>query len=200
MKKYVLQLSACAMAVALVACGGGGGNSTETETQPVITTQPVSVTAGAGSDASFSVVATGGNLKYTWRKDGVVLPDITAQKFTFSPLVAARAGVYDVIVSNKVGSVTSTTATLVVGILPAITTQPVAQSVAAGGSVTFTVVATGSDTLGYQWRKAGTNITGANSASYTLSNVTSADASTYDVVITNTYGTASSAVVALTLK
>ena len=44
---------------------------------------------------------------------------------------------------------------------PSITTQPTSQSVSAGSSVTFTVVASGGGTLTYQWYKGGTAVSGA---------------------------------------
>jgi hypothetical protein len=201
MKKYVLHLSACAMAVALVACGGGNNDTTKADGPPVITTQPASLTVVSGSNATMSVVASGGGtLTYKWRKDGVEVSDITAASFTITPVSPARAGVYDVIVSNSLGSVTSSTATLTVGVVPAISTQPVAQTIAAGSPVTFTVVATGSDTLTYQWRKASVNIAGATAASYTIGSVAAADAAVYDVVITNTYGSATSNTAGLTVN
>lgn len=201
MKKYALYLSACAAAVALAACGGGSGSEPATVSgPPVITAQPVSLTVVSGAAASLSVEATGAGLSYQWRQGGVVLSGITAQKFTFSPALAAHAGVYDVIVSNSAGTVTSNTATLTVGVLPAITTQPVALTVAAGGSATFTVAATSTEALTYQWRKAGVNLAGATAASYTIAKVAAADAASYDVVVTNTYGSTASGSVALTVN
>jgi hypothetical protein len=206
MKKNVLQLTACAMAAALTmslsACGGGGddGEPAVTDTQIAITTQPVAVTVVSGQEASFSVVATGGKLSYQWRKDGVAVPGVTASKFTFSPAYASHAGSYDVVVTNTLGSVTSTAAVLTVGLVPSISTQPVALTVAAGKPATFTVAASGSGTLTYQWRKAATNIAGATSASYTIASVAAADAASYDVVITNTYGSATSSAAVLTVN
>ena len=50
---------------------------------------------------------------------------------------------------------------------PAITTQPTDQSVTAGQTATFTVMATGTPSPSYQWTKGSTAIAGATSASYT---------------------------------
>ena len=58
---------------------------------------------------------------------------------------------------------------------PAITTQPANQSVATGNTATFSVVATGSATLAYQWKKNGADISGATSSSYTTPATSSAD-------------------------
>lgn len=76
---------------------------------------------------------------------------------------------------------------------PVITTHPVSQVVCpdTSQSVTFTVVATGSG-LSYQWQKDGVNIPGATGTSYTISNVTTADAGTYTVVVSNSSGSVTS--------
>lgn len=71
-----------------------------------------------------------------------------------------------------------------------ITTQPAAStSICQGNNFTLTVAATGPG-LTYQWRKGGTNITGATSSSYTVTGATVADSANYDVVITPTCGSA----------
>jgi len=76
---------------------------------------------------------------------------------------------------------------------PAITTQPASQTVTAGQSVTFTVVTTGNPAPTYQWRKDGAAITGATNASYIIASVALTDAATYDVVVTNSQGSVTSA-------
>lgn len=80
----------------------------------------------------------------------------------------------------------------------AITTQPVAQTVATGSTVNFTVVATGSS-LTFQWKKNGTDISGQTSSTLTLTNVQSGDAANYSVSVTNSSGTITSNSVALTV-
>jgi acetyl esterase/lipase len=67
---------------------------------------------------------------------------------------------------------------------PAILTQPVAQTAIVGNSVTFSVVASGSSTRIYQWRKNGSSISGATGSSYTIASVQPADVASYDVVVT----------------
>jgi glucose/arabinose dehydrogenase len=84
---------------------------------------------------------------------------------------------------------------------PGITTQPQSQTVAAGGSATFSVVATGAPPLSYQWQRNGTNITGATSSSYTLSPVQASDnGAQFRVVVTNPNGSVTSAVATLTVS
>ncbi len=85
-------------------------------------------------------------------------------------------------------------------ILPAITLSPQNQSVVAGSRVVFTVAATGTVPLTYQWRKNGVDIAGATSASLALDNVQATDAGTYTVVVTNAAGSVTSAAAALTVN
>lgn len=70
---------------------------------------------------------------------------------------------------------------------PAFTQQPASQTVAPGGSATFTASATGG-TVTYQWRKNGTAIAGATDSMLTLSNLTTADAADYTVVASSSSG------------
>jgi sugar lactone lactonase YvrE len=82
---------------------------------------------------------------------------------------------------------------------PAITTQPAAQSVSAGGSATFTVTASGAD-LAYQWQRDGKDIAGATSASYTLDNVQGADTGAkFTVIVKNGGGSVTSTAAVLTV-
>jgi hypothetical protein len=80
---------------------------------------------------------------------------------------------------------------------PSITTQPQSQSVNAGSSVTFSVVASGQGTLNYQWQLNGQNISGATSSTLTLNSVTAANSGGYSVVVSNPYGYATSATASL---
>lgn len=82
---------------------------------------------------------------------------------------------------------------------PAITTEPQSQTNQVGANVTFTVSATGTAPLTYQWRFQGTNLFGATTNSYTVLNAQSTNAGNYTVVITNSVGSVTSAVAALTI-
>src|SRR5437879_13897649 len=88
-----------------------------------------------------------------------------------------------------------------VAVAPTITTQPGNQTVTAGQTATFTVVATGTAPLSYQWRKSGVNIAGATGASYTTPATTTSDSgATFSVVVSNTAGTVTSAAAVLTVS
>ena len=82
---------------------------------------------------------------------------------------------------------------------PVFTTQPVSQTKYPGDSVTFTSVAIGNPTPSYQWRFNSANISGATSASYTISTVQTNNAGGYTVVASNTSGSVTSAVATLTV-
>jgi hypothetical protein len=175
-------------------------NYAAASTPPSITTQPSSVTVASGASATFSVVATGESLTYQWQKNGSAISGATAASYTIAAVQTADAGSYTVVVTNSGGSVTSSAATLALNAAgaPAITTQPTSSTVTAGANVTFTVVASGVG-LSYQWRKDGTAITGATSATYSLSAVQAANAGSYTVVVTNTAGSVTSNAATLTV-
>ncbi len=82
---------------------------------------------------------------------------------------------------------------------PVITSQPNSSEVCEGDNATFNVTATGND-LSYQWKKDGSNISGANSDTYTISEVTTGDAGNYTCDITNVCGSVSSDVATLTVS
>lgn len=186
----------------LAGCGGGA----DTATAPSITTQPSAKTVVQGTSASFSVVAIGSEtLAYQWRKDGSAISGATASSYTIAAAATADAGSYDVVVSNPVGSVTSTAATLSVttstGVTtPAITTPPASQTALVGASVTLGVTATGTAPLSYQWAKDGTAIANATSASLVFDAVATTDAGRYTVTVSNGAGSVTSAAAVLTVN
>lgn len=75
---------------------------------------------------------------------------------------------------------------------PVITTHPASQSVQVGQPATFSVTATGSAPLSYQWRKGTSPIANATSASYQIASVGAGDAGTYNVVVSNSAGSVTS--------
>lgn len=95
--------------------------------------------------------------------------------------------------TDAAGNATTQTCTVTVtdvsegggGTAPNITAQPGNQTVTEGATATFTVTATGTGTLTYQWRKNGTNISGATSSSYTTPATVLADnGALFSVVVT----------------
>jgi len=87
---------------------------------------------------------------------------------------------------------------------PAITQQPVSLVVTQGSTATFRVMATGTLPLSYQWRfgipgNGGANLAGATNAILNVTNAQPTNAGNYRVIITNLFGSATSAVATLTV-
>ena len=186
----------------LPGCGSGSSPVTTGATAPVISAQPSNQTVASPQTATFTVAATGtAPLSYQWQKSGTNISGATAASYTTPATAAADNGSqFTVSVSNAAGSISSTAATLTVNSAPTITGQPSNQSVVVGQTATFTVVASGTSPLNYQWQKGGANISGATSASYVTPATLSTDnGSQFDVVVTNNFGIATSTVATLTV-
>jgi hypothetical protein len=170
---------------------------------PSIVIGPVSLTVTQGQTAAFSVTADGTvPLNYQWYfNTSTLLSGQTASNFSIANAQAANAGAYSVRVSNAGGNITSTQATLTVLLPPAITTQPQSQTVTESNNVTFTVVATGTPTLLYQWYfNTNTPLADKTNASLNLTSVTTNDAGKYSVVVSNAFGSTNSALATLTVN
>ncbi|MDB6124623.1 MAG: Immunoglobulin I-set domain protein, partial [Pedosphaera sp.] len=167
---------------------------------PGIISQPQNQTVLAGTNATFTV-SVGGTapFDYQWRLNGTNVAGATSSTLDITNAQAADVGNYTVVITNSLGSATSQVATLTVLFPPAITTQPQSQSVSVTSPVTFSVTATGTPTLNYQWRHMGTNLPGATTSSYSIASVQKTHANDYTVVITNNYGTVTSDMAMLTI-
>jgi sugar lactone lactonase YvrE len=82
---------------------------------------------------------------------------------------------------------------------PVIATQPLSQSVTAGGNVQFSVTAGGLPAPTYQWHVNGSPFQGATSSSLSITNARATDAGDYTVVVTNALGSVTSAKATLTV-
>jgi len=171
----------------------------------VIISHPASVTVTAGQTASFNVAATGTPpLSYQWQKNGVNIAGATSASYTTpSTTLSDNGTTFRCIVSNSIGSATSNTATLTVLQQPSgpvITIHPISQTVTVGQTATFSVSATGTAPLSYQWQKNGVSISGATSASYTTPPTTLSDnGATFRCIVSNSLGSATSNTAILTV-
>jgi hypothetical protein len=113
---------------------------------------------------------------------------------TISSVTSSSAGTYYVVVTDSYGSVTSQSVTITVTssvTAPSISTQPSSVLAPVGSSASLTVAASGSG-LSYQWYRNGTPVSGATSATYSVSAVATTNIGAYDVVVTNAGGSATS--------
>ena len=126
--------------------------------------------------------------------DSRVYPDLS----DFSPVQSADSGLAQHMAVMKdftigTGGTGSNTA-------PSVIIPPQSQTIATGSNATFTVTASGSAPLGYQWRFNGTNLSGANASVFNLNNVQFTNAGNYSVLVTNTVDNVTSSIAILTVS
>jgi hypothetical protein len=173
---------------------------------PAITAQPASLTVTVGQTATFSVAATGtAPLTYQWKKNSVAVSGANSTTYTTPATTSSDSGAqFTVVVSNVAGSAASSAAVLTVSpaaVAPSITAQPANQTVTAGQTATFSVAATGTAPLAYQWKKNSVAINGTNASSYTTPATASSDNGTqFSVVVSNAAGSATSSGATLTVN
>jgi hypothetical protein len=137
---------------------------------------------------------------FQWRKNTVDIGGQTATTLTLNPIQASDAGSYDCVATNSCGSTTSNAAVITVNVAPSITGNPSDANVHAQYcAATFSVSATGTGPLSYQWRKNTVNlvdggaVSGATTPTLTFNPADLSDnGSTIDCVVTNACGSVTS--------
>jgi N-acetyl-anhydromuramyl-L-alanine amidase AmpD len=158
---------------------------------PTIIWQPESLAVNPGSNATFSVTATGnGLLTYQWRFNGTNLVAATQTSYTVTNAQFPDEGSYSVAVSDTNGTTFSDDAFLVIRTLPIITNQPQDQIVSVGQSALFSVEVTGGLPMGFQWQLDGKPLLDATNSWYLQADARSTNAGAYSVVVTNDLGSA----------
>ena len=184
---------------------GSGGGDIPALSAPAIVTNPSNMSVVEGATASFTAAFSGSPApSVQWYRGASLLTGETALTYSFATVLADSGAVFTCTATNSMGSVTTSAATLTVTaappVAPSITLQPIGASVSAGAAATFVVVAAGTAPLSYQWRKNGSSITGATSASYTTpATVEGDDGALFSVVVTNSAGTVTSSNATLTV-
>jgi len=169
-----------------------------------ITNQPADQISIAGSNATFTVGATGTPpLSYQWRYYSASTTFTNIPFETNVTLVLTNvqpvSGRFAVTVSDSFGSILSRLAKLTVNLPPSITNQPSSHTAVAGESDTLGVQAGGTPPLSYEWYFNGLPLNGATSTHVTFASVQPSNAGNYQVIITNLYGAATSLVATLTM-
>jgi len=168
---------------------------TVTPQDPKIIKVPSSSTNNVGTTAMFTSEARGtAPLSYQWfwngtniLSDGGRIGGAGTATLTISDVLGGDVGSYTVVVSNPLGTVTSTPPAFLTVIDPLVVNAPASLTNCPGTSAGFIVEAIGT-ALSYQWYKGALPLPGQTSASLTLSNVSAADAGSYGVVVSGTYG------------
>jgi hypothetical protein len=167
---------------------------------PVILQQPQPQVALAGQYVTFSVQADGSPpLRFQWCFEGKALPGATQAVLTLSNVLLAHAGAYSVAVSSPGGTLLSSPATLTVREPLAALVTPMNQFVRAGSNATFSASASSDGIVRFQWQFNGTNLPGAIGPTLTITNAQARHEGPYQVVVTDSFGSVTSAAATLAL-
>ena len=182
-------------------------------TPPVVTTNPATQTICAGNMASFTVAATGQpvpTIQWQLSIDGGAtfnpIGGATLATYSFITAPSDSGHQYRAVLTNSCGTATSTAATLTVNVAPAVTTQPMSQTVCAGLPVTFTSAASGTPAPTIQWQVSTnggvsfSDIIGQTASSYTHDSIPADNGKQYRAVFTNACGIANSNAATLTVN
>ena len=182
---------------------------TVVSTLPIIFSQPQALTVTNGDTANFTVLAAGQSLlKYQWYSNsvataiGTLLAGKTNSTCSFTTATNMNGRFYSVVITNTLGKATSSPAMLTIISKPVIATNPQPQTVSAGATATFSVTAWGAS-LRFQWYSnsintaIGTLLAGQTNDTCSFTAATNQNGRYYSVVVTNTYGKATSSPPAL---
>lgn len=198
-------------ATTVAPCGGGSAAA--------ISVQPKNTTNWPGSTATFTATVTGdAPITYRWQSNLVTLANgapvsgATTNTLTINPVDPSFETTYRLIVSNAVGSATSSVVSLVIASnAPAIDSDPLARTGITGKTATFQVLASvpggivGAPTTQYRWQSNTVDLAdvgqfaGTATPKLTITGLTADNAATYACVVSNIVGSVTSAGAALTV-
>ncbi|HEY3860999.1 MAG TPA: immunoglobulin domain-containing protein [Verrucomicrobiae bacterium] len=137
------------------------------------------LTVTVSGDAPFS---------YQWQFDGANIAGATTSSLALTNLQATNSGTYSVTVSNPFATNTSSAVITVTNASPILVLGPQSRIETAGDHLAFTVAATGTLPIKYQWQFDGSNIAGATATAIQLTNISPAGSGTYSVIYSNQFG------------
>lgn len=175
-----------------------------TDPRPVITSTPNNFASAPGVDVALAATYTGvAPLTAQWLKDSVALTDgptgsgsilagVTTPTLSITNAQDTDSGAYVIVVTNLYGVTTSAppaSVTISTNDIAPIVSGPFNQTVIQSNNATFTASVSGNPAPFIQWQKDGTDISGANSASVTITNAQyPTDEGTYSIIVTNVAG------------
>lgn len=158
---------------------------------PFIARQPLDQTVALGGRATITATVFGEKPRASqWSFNGTVIPGATNATLTLANVQLMQDGFYFLAVSNRLGDAVSEAARLTVLVNPVITVPPISQSVAQGGTATFSAGFTGNPPpFGVEWRQGSvvlvSNTVAAFQAFFLLTNAQPAQAGTWRVTVRN---------------
>ena len=176
-----------------------GATTDATTWNDTITVQPHDTSACDGDDITLKLTVVGNGLSYQWQKDDADISGATDPTYTLSNVSSSDEANYRCVVKGTCGDVTSDEAAFNIADPTEITSEPTEKTVCESESASLSISATG-DNLSYQWRKNGTEVSGATSTSLSFPNVTPGDRGMYSCIVTGGCGIDTSDAVALYVK
>ncbi|MGA2244643.1 MAG: immunoglobulin domain-containing protein [Verrucomicrobiota bacterium] len=159
---------------------------------PVDTTVSPANTVFAGTPVTFAVVAGGApTLKCQWLRNGMISdPTATNSVYNLSSPATTDSGMYQCVISNSFGSITSSVVTLTVNpaVPPVFTSYPASATRPVHGQYTLTPGVAGSPPIRLQWKWNGNALPNATNATLSLTDVQMAQAGNYALYATNSFG------------
>jgi hypothetical protein len=164
---------------------------------PLFTRHPTGAVVRVGSNVTFQAFAVGTTpIDYTWTRNGQALGAAGAS-LTLTNVQTADAASYVAIATNNFGTATSLVAVLTVDAKPRILVEPMDLVVSPGVSTNLSVVADGPD-LAFAWWHNGLPVTQGTTETLSITNAGPAERGSYQVVLTNTFGSITSRLASLT--
>lgn len=155
---------------------------------------PDHVEVCAGEPINLMVSAEGDFVTYQWKRDGVDIPNATANIYSITASDNSAEGTYAVLVSGRCGSLTSQPVSVRVVATTEIVRQPEEQSLQSGDRLELTMEAN-VQTADYQWHRNGSPIPHATTPSYVVEAVTTEHDGVYRCVVTASCGVVTSSAV-----
>ena len=166
---------------------------------PVVTSPPAAFDVVFTFSAQLDVaVYSAEPFVLQWRRNGVPVPNATNTTLFFASFLPEHVGDYDAVVSNASGSITSVVAHAS-GHPFQFAPFATELTVPAGEPVWEWRGLAGQGPVSFQWRKGGTNIPGMTTSVLSIPSAAVADSGNYDLVASNIFGVATSAVAVITV-
>ena len=179
---------------------------------PVVTKQPISQTAAAGTQVTFTAASSAdptATVQWWFSTDhGKSFSPITgaaSPSYSFTSQANDNGNMYEAVFTNGLGKATTTAATLTIAVPPGVQANP-SNQITVNSAATFSVVPTGT-TPKVQWQVSTnggatwSNVTGATAATLSLKGLTrTEDQWQYRVLVTNALGTFTSGPATLTVQ
>jgi hypothetical protein len=172
----------------------------------VVLQQPVSANVNVGTAFTNTVVVAATSPSYQWYKNDAPIVNATNSSLIFNSASPSDGSTnYYVVVTNNLGSVTSSVASLTVytnpvfmAVHPVAYTNPitlfggnnVGGTNYVGSRPTFSVSVMGASPLTYEWLTNGVAVGGATNASFTFTNCQMDSPTTFACIVSNSYGEA----------